>query len=88
VQSRRYTAPSRAFLPLIHRSPLLHAAINLTRVCIRKLQFPGRIECLVKLLHITSSDERRCNPLVTWHPRNRVDCLPARLTFALPLPLD
>src|SRR5260370_30085045 len=55
--------------PKINR-PLLRIAGNLSQLCIRELEFPNRIERVVKLLNISSSDKRRGDASVTQHPRN------------------
>src|SRR5260370_18071947 len=55
--------------PKIDR-PLLRIAINLIQLCIRELEFPNRIERVVELLHITTSDKRRGYPIVPYHPPN------------------
>ena len=50
--------------PKINRS-LLCIAINLIQLRIRELEFSNRIEGVVELFHITSSDERCGDPFVT-----------------------
>src|SRR5271154_6657359 len=66
-------ALSRSFagtLPKID-APLLGVAINLLQLRIRKVELLNRIERVVELLHIASSDKRRGDSLVSQHPGYR-----------------